>query len=113
MPDDPKTPETPPTAAADKPAGTTPGEPLKGEVSRTDAPGAGVSAAPSAEPRHEAPAAKPENPTAAQTATTSETSSVTGEPTPPGQDAGTAGQGPTAPAAPKPAAPAVRPAAAV
>jgi NADH-quinone oxidoreductase subunit C len=45
MPDDPKDRETPPTAAADKPAGTTPGEPLKGEVSRTDSPGAGASAA--------------------------------------------------------------------
>src|SRR5262245_38948939 len=41
MADDPK---TPPEAAADKPASDVPGEPLKGEVSRTDAPGAGVSA---------------------------------------------------------------------
>ena len=37
-----------PKAAGDKPASETPGEPLKGEVSRTDSPGAGVSAAPAA-----------------------------------------------------------------
>ena len=37
-----------PKAAGDKPASVTPAEPLKGEVSRTDSPGAGVSAAPSA-----------------------------------------------------------------
>jgi NADH-quinone oxidoreductase subunit C len=41
----PEPPSTPPQAAADKPASQVPGEPLKGEVSRTDAPGAGVSAA--------------------------------------------------------------------
>src|SRR5467141_336413 len=35
-----------PEAAADTPARTAPAEPLKGEVSRTDAPGSGVSAAP-------------------------------------------------------------------
>src|SRR6266508_3817476 len=48
--DDPKspTPPSPPEAAADKPASQAPGEPLKAEVSRTDAPGAGASAAPSA-----------------------------------------------------------------
>src|SRR5438093_1148276 len=49
MADDPEAPEPPPSppeAAADKPPGGTPGEPLKGEVSRTDAPGAGASAAP-------------------------------------------------------------------
>jgi NADH/F420H2 dehydrogenase subunit C len=40
------TPVTPPKAAADKPASDAPGEPLKGEVSRTDSPSAGVSAAP-------------------------------------------------------------------
>src|SRR5437762_14362503 len=34
-----------PQAAADKPAGATPAEPLKGEGSRTDSPGAGASAA--------------------------------------------------------------------
>src|SRR5436309_575614 len=47
MADDPKTPAQ---AAADKPASEVPGEPLKGEVSRTDAPGAGASAAPVAPP---------------------------------------------------------------
>jgi NADH-quinone oxidoreductase subunit C len=44
MTEDPKDPK----AAGDTPAGDTPGEPLKGEVSRTDSPGAGVSAAPTA-----------------------------------------------------------------
>ena len=44
--DDTKGPETPPQAAADKPASQVPGEPLKAEVSRTDSPGAGASAAP-------------------------------------------------------------------
>ena len=106
MPDDPKDREPPPTAAADKPAGTTPGEPLKGEVSRTDSPGAGASAAPAPPAREEPPAPKPENPTAAQTSTTSETSSVTGQPTPPAQGA----PKPAAPAASKPAAAAARPA---
>jgi NADH-quinone oxidoreductase subunit C len=93
----PDEPATPPTAAADKPAG---GEPdLKAEVSRTDAPGAGVSAAPVAPPRTEPPAPKPANPAAAQTATTAETSSATGQVTPPAAK-------PVAPAAAKPAAPA-------
>src|SRR5262245_40074180 len=92
MADEPK---TPPEAAADKPASDVPGEPLKGEVSRTDAPGAGVSATPPAAPSTEPPAPKPANPAAATTATTSETSSAPGEPTPP-----------AAPAAAKPAAPA-------
>jgi NADH-quinone oxidoreductase subunit C len=49
MSEEPKDP-TPPQAAADKPASDAPGEPLKGEVSRTDSPGAGVSSAPTAEP---------------------------------------------------------------
>jgi NADH-quinone oxidoreductase subunit C len=116
MADEPKSPEppTPPTAApgaeavapvtpakaaSDKPASTSPGEPFKAEVSRTDAPGAGVSAAPVGEPRSEAPAPKPANPAAATTAVTSETSSATGAPTAPAK--------PPAPAAaPKPAAPA-------
>ena len=42
MADEPKSPEppTPPVAAPDKPASTAPGEPLKAEVSPTDAPGA-------------------------------------------------------------------------
>ena len=96
-------PPTPPQAAADKPASTTPAEPLKGEVSRTDAPGAGASAAPVGGPRAEPPAPKPANPAAAQTATTSETSSATGQPTAPADAAAKA-----APA--KPAAPAARPA---
>jgi NADH-quinone oxidoreductase subunit C len=106
-------PKTPPEAAADKPASEVPGEPLKGEVSRTDAPGAGVSATPPAAARTEPPAPKPENPAAATTATTSETSSATGSVTPPASaaDAATAGKPaeaakPAAPAAPKPAAPA-------
>src|SRR5438874_6896570 len=100
MPEQPKEPgaprPTPPEAAGDKPVGPAPAEPLKGEVSRTDAPGAGASAAPMAPPRAEPPAPKPANPAAARTATTSETSSATGQP--------------TAPAA-KPAAPAAKPAA--
>jgi NADH-quinone oxidoreductase subunit C len=92
MTEDPKDPQ----AAGDKPASDTPGEPLKGEVSRTDSPGAGVSAAPTAAPAPAAP--KPENPAAATTATTSETSSVTGKPTAPAAP-------PVAkPAPPKPAA---------
>jgi NADH-quinone oxidoreductase subunit C len=114
--DEPKTPEppSPPQAAGDKPAGSDQAEPLKAEVSRTDAPGAGVSAAPPAAPRTEPPAPKPENPTAAQTATTSETSSATGQPTPPASAAppaaaATAGKPATPPAKPAPAA--ARPAA--
>ena len=114
MSDDPKPPETPPTAAADKPAGTTPAEPLIGEVSRTDAPGAGVSAAHAAEPASPPPpdaAPKPENPAAAQTSATSETSSATGEATPPAQSKPPAAAAkPAAPAA-RPAAPAAKPAA--
>jgi NADH-quinone oxidoreductase subunit C len=98
MADDAQKPPTPPEAAADKPAGATPAEPLKGEVSRTDAPGAGASAAPPGAPRTEPPAPKPANPEGAVTATTSETSSATGQPT--------AAAKPPAPkpAAPKPAA---------
>ena len=61
MADDPQKPATPPQAAADKPPSAVPREPLKGEVSRTDAPGAGASAAPpaakAAPPRPAAPAA--------------------------------------------------------
>jgi NADH-quinone oxidoreductase subunit C len=100
MADEQKPPDTPPTAAADKPAGPTPGEPLKGEVSRTDSPAAGTSATPPAPPRREPTAPKPENPAAAQTATTNETSSATGQPTPAAQDVTT----PVSPAASKPAA---------
>ena len=95
-----------PKAAGDKPASDTPGEPLKGEVSRTDSPGAGASAAPTAPPAPPAP--KPANPAAATTATTSETSSVTGQPTAPAaaKPAAPAVAKPAAPAAAKPAAPA-------
>ena len=102
MADEPKTPAQ---AAADKPAGETPGEPLKGEVSRTDAPGAGVSAAPVAPPRTEPPAPKPENPAAAQTATTSETSSATGQVTPPAKPATSAAVRQPAATVPRPPAP--------
>jgi NADH/F420H2 dehydrogenase subunit C len=49
-----------PKAAGDKPASDAPGEPLKGEVSRTDSPGAGGSAAPTAPAAP--PAAKPPAP---------------------------------------------------
>jgi NADH-quinone oxidoreductase subunit C len=112
MADDPEKPaeapsETPaPKAGADQPASSAPAEPLKGEVSRTDAPGAGASAAPVGPPAA-APAPKPANPAAAQTATTSETSSATGKPTAP------AGAQPAPATAGKPAAaaPAAKPAA--
>lgn len=88
--DAPKTPGTPPEAAADKPAGSTPAEPLKAEPSRTDAPGAGASAA---EPAATTPVEKPaaEAPAAP-------------EPTP--KPASPAAARPAAPAAAKPAAPA-------
>ena len=101
-----------PKAAGDKPASDTPGEPLKGEVSRTDSPGAGVSAAPTPPPAPPAP--KPATPSAASTATTSETSSVTGQPTAPlGAEAANAAKAAAAPAAAKPATPApAKPAAA-
>src|SRR5579862_9934854 len=79
MADEPNDPPSPPQAAADKPASAAPGEPLKGEVSRTDSPGAGVSAAPVGPARTEPPAPKPANPEGAVTATTSETSSATGQ----------------------------------
>jgi len=63
---DPETPPepTPPTAAADKPAGSTPGEPLKGEVSRTESPAAGASATPAPAAKPAASAAKPAAPAA-------------------------------------------------
>jgi len=91
MPDDQKRspspePATPPVAAADKPASKVPAEPLMAEVSRTDALGAGVSAAPQAKPAKEA-APKPANPAAAQTATTSEWSSAILQPTAPADEA--------------------------
>jgi NADH-quinone oxidoreductase subunit C len=114
MADDPQKPPddatTLPSAAADKPASPPPAEPpggLKGEVSRTDSPGAGVSAAPVAPPRTEPPAPKPANPEAALTATTSETSSATGQVTPPA-----ASPKPAPPAAKAAAPPAAKPAAA-
>jgi NADH-quinone oxidoreductase subunit C len=110
MADDPQKPPAPPVAGADKPVSEAPAEPLKGEVSRTDAPGARASAAAPAPPATAA-APKPVNPAAAQTATTSETSSATGKPsaaapatTPPGASA--------RPAAPARPAPAAKPAAA-
>jgi NADH-quinone oxidoreductase subunit C len=59
---------TPPQAAADKPASGTPAEPLKAEVSRTDAPGAGVSASPTSPKPPEGSVPKPANPAAQQTA---------------------------------------------
>jgi NADH/F420H2 dehydrogenase subunit C len=104
-----------PKAAGDKPASETPGEPLKGEVSRTDSPGAGASAAPTAPAAPPAP--KPVNPAAAVTAATSETSSATGQPAAPltaeGANAAKtpaapapAAAKPVSPAAAKPAAPA-------
>ena len=100
MTEDPKDPK----AAADKPPSDTPGEPLKGEVSRTDSPGAGASAAPTAPPAEPAP--KPENPAHATTATTSETSSATGQPTVPAEAKPVAPVAPKPVAAAKPAAPA-------
>jgi NADH-quinone oxidoreductase subunit C len=88
-------PPSPPQAAADKPAASTPAEPsggLKAEVSRTDAPGAGVSAAPVAPPAPAAPTA------------TSPASPTTAAPAPP-KPAAPAAAKPAAAAAVKPAAP--------
>jgi hypothetical protein len=76
----------PSVAAADKPPGQAAGEPLKGEVSRTDSPGAGISAAPAARAAA-APAPLPANPAAAQTAATSEWSSAIDEPSAPADEA--------------------------
>jgi NADH-quinone oxidoreductase subunit C len=74
-PTKPEQPPTPPIAASDQPASHAPGEPLKAEVSRTDAPAAGASAAvpeaekPAAAPKPAAPAAaKPAAPAAAKPA---------------------------------------------
>lgn len=70
---------SPPVAAADKPPSRVPGEPFRAEVSRTDSPSAGVSAGrPARTTDHAAP--KPDNPTAAQTATTSEWSAAADAP---------------------------------
>jgi NADH-quinone oxidoreductase subunit C len=104
MADEPKSPSTPPEAAGDKPASSAPGEPLKGEVSRTDSPGAGVSAAPVGPPRTEPPAPKPANPEGVVTATTSETSSATGQITA-SEDQAAAAKPAAPPAAARPAAP--------
>ena len=112
MADEPKIPEppTPPAAAADQPPGASPAEPLKGEVSRSDAPGAGVSAAPPGTPAPPGP--KPANPTAAQTAATSEASSAPGEPAAPvAPKPAPPKPAPAKAAAPRPAAPAAKPAA--
>jgi len=84
-----------PKAAGDQPASDVQGEPLKGEVSRADAPGAGASAAP--------PAAKPAGPAAARPA-------ASGAEAPAAKPAPAAAK--PAPAAAKPAAPAAKPAAA-
>ncbi|HEX4346173.1 MAG TPA: NADH-quinone oxidoreductase subunit C [Vicinamibacterales bacterium] len=108
MADEPNDLPTPPQAAADKPASDAAGEPFKGEVSRTDSPGAGVSAAPVGPARTEPPAPKPANPEGAVTATTSETSSATGEVTA-AEDAPKPAPKPVAPVAPKPAAAAAPP----
>jgi NADH-quinone oxidoreductase subunit C len=92
-----------PKAAGDKPPSDTAAEPLKGEVSRTDSPGAGVSAAPAAPAAPPAP--KPDDPAAATTATTSETSSVAGQPSAPmSAEAAKAAKAAAAPAVPKAAA---------
>ncbi len=112
---EPKDPATPPTSGGDKPSSGAPGEPLKGEVSRTDSPGAGASAAPVGPPAAEAPPLPASEP-AAQTAVTSETSSATGQPTAPAGAAKPAAAPatpakPAPPAAAKPAGPAVKPAA--
>jgi len=72
MADDPEKPATPPTAAADKPASQAPAEPLKAEVSRTDAGSAGASAAPVAPKAAATPAPKPAAPAAKQTAAQAE-----------------------------------------
>ena len=112
MAEDKEKPADPPVSGADKPASPAPAEPLKGEVSRTDAPGAGTSAAPVAPPAA-APAPKPANPAAAQTATTSETSSATGQPTSTGGETlpATAGKPTATPPSGAEAAKAVAPAA--
>jgi NADH-quinone oxidoreductase subunit C len=67
MADDPQKPDEPPTppqAAADKPASSVPGEPLKAEPSRVESPSAGVSAAPAEPKAPAAPAPKPAAPAA-------------------------------------------------
>lgn len=82
-----------PHAAGDKPASAgAEGEPLKGEVSRTDSPGAGVSAAPTATPVPAAPPAVPASPPVAKPAPPKAAAAHDTKPTPPA--------GPTDPAPP-------------
>jgi NADH-quinone oxidoreductase subunit C len=88
---------TPAKAAADKPAGTAPVEPLKGEVSRTDAPGAGASAAP-ASAASAATAGKPAAPAAAKPAGAAAAPAAKAAPHPPPAAAPPAG--PTEPPPP-------------
>ena len=75
-------PATPPVAAGDKPCDSASDACPKAEVSRTDSPGAGVSAAPVAKPAKEQ-APLPDNPAAATTAVTSEWSSALDQPSAP------------------------------
>lgn len=93
-----------PKAAGNTPASDVPGEPLKGDVSRTDSPGAGAPAAPPAPPAAAAPPAAPATPPAA----------AVPKPAAPAapKPAAPAAPKPAAPAAAKPAAPAAKPAAA-
>ena len=101
MADDPtkppeaSTPPAPPVAAGDKPASASPTEPLKAEVSRTDSPGAGVSAAPPPKPA----APQPASPAAATTATAASSGTAA-----PAKPAAAAPAKPAAPAAARPAA---------
>jgi NADH-quinone oxidoreductase subunit C len=65
MADEPEKPEAPPTAAGDKPASQAPAEPLKPEVSSTDAGGAAAAPAagtPAPAPAHAPKAAAPTGP---------------------------------------------------
>lgn len=80
-----------PKAAADKPPSDAPGEPLKGEVSRTDSSGAGASAAPVAPPappapKPAAPAAKAPAPAAAHDTKPAPPSGPTDPPPPAGTE---------------------------
>jgi NADH/F420H2 dehydrogenase subunit C len=95
MASDPTEPPTPPEAAGDKPPAETPAEPLKGEVSRVDAPAAGASAAAPVPPKPAAPAAARPAPAAA---------AETAKPPAAARPAAPAAAKPAAPAAAKPAA---------
>jgi NADH-quinone oxidoreductase subunit C len=88
---------TPAKAAADKPAGTAPVEPLKGEVSRTGAPGAGASAAPASAASAATPG-KPAAPAAAKPAGAAAAPAAKAAPHPPPAAAPPAG--PTEPPPP-------------